>query len=30
MVIGVLIALGAEQGVEWLHWAEKVVRAEGH
>ena len=25
IVIGVLIALGAEQGVEWLHWRQQVV-----
>ena len=24
IVVGVLTALGAEQGVEWLHWAHKV------
>jgi hypothetical protein len=29
IVIGVLIALGAEQGVEWLHWQEKTQAAEG-
>ncbi|THD70532.1 hypothetical protein [Phenylobacterium sp.] len=28
IVIGVLIALGAEQGVEWLHWQEKTQAAE--
>lgn len=26
IVVGVLTALGAEQGVEWLHWQEKVAR----
>jgi hypothetical protein len=28
IVIGVLIALGAEQGVEWLHWQERTQAAE--
>jgi len=28
IVIGVLIALGAEQVVEWLHWQEKVEQGE--
>jgi hypothetical protein len=28
IVVGVLTALGAEQGVEWLHWQEKVHRGE--
>jgi hypothetical protein len=28
IVIGVLIALGAEQAVEWLHWQEKVHSTE--
>ena len=28
IVIGVLIALGAEQAVEWLHWQEKVHATE--
>src|SRR5665213_4185862 len=28
IVIGVLIALGAEQGVEWLHWRYLAAQAE--
>jgi hypothetical protein len=28
IVIGVLTALGAEQGVEWLHWRHLAQRAE--
>jgi len=28
IVIGVLIALAAEQGVEWLHWHERAAQAE--
>jgi hypothetical protein len=28
IVIGVLIALGAEQSVEWLHWRERATHAE--
>ncbi len=28
VVIGVLIALGAEQGVEWLHWRGKAAEAD--
>jgi hypothetical protein len=28
IVIGVLIALGAEQAVEWLHWQEKIHSTE--
>jgi hypothetical protein len=29
IVVGVLTALAAEQGVEWLHWQEKVEQGEG-
>lgn len=29
IVLGVLIALGAEQAVEWLHWQEQVQATEG-
>jgi hypothetical protein len=28
IVVGVLTALGAEQGVEWLHWQEKIGAGE--
>ena len=28
IICGILIALGLEQGVEWLHWREKVEAAE--
>lgn len=29
IVIGVLIALGAEQAVEWLHWRREVEAERG-
>jgi hypothetical protein len=29
IVVGVLTALAAEQGVEWLHWQQKTQAAEG-
>jgi hypothetical protein len=30
IVIGVLIALGAEQAVEWLHWQQRTEKTEAH
>ncbi len=30
IVLGVLIALGAEQAVEWLHWQERTEKTETH
>ena len=30
IVVGVLTALAAEQGVEWLHWRQEVAETEDH